>query len=137
MLQYTGQILEGKMHGKGTAIYSVGNEGVTETYEGDWIQSKRQGEGTYKFKDGVSYHGQWDNDQINGKGTAHYPNGNVYEGDWVQGKIEGNGFCDFMMETHMKESGKMGRCMGRESIIMLTVTPTMANGSMTEGTALA
>jgi len=52
-MQYTGQILDGQMHGKGNLIYPNG-----ERYEGNWLHGKRHGFGVYHYLDGGRYEGE-------------------------------------------------------------------------------
>ena len=37
-MQYTGQIMDGQMHGRGALIYPNG-----ERYDGSWVHGKRHG----------------------------------------------------------------------------------------------
>lgn len=74
------------VNGKGKMIYSNGN-----TYEGDFVNGKREGQAVFTFKNGQIYTGRFSNDRINGKGKMSFPNGGVYEGNWVDGRIEGQG----------------------------------------------
>ena len=60
-MQYSGQILDGQMHGKGRLVYDNG-----EVYSGDWVRGKRHGRGEYVYNDGTKFEGHWDNDRING-----------------------------------------------------------------------
>ena len=49
-MQYSGQIKEGRMHGRGSIVYPN-----NERYEGDWVMGKRHGFGTYHYLDGGRY----------------------------------------------------------------------------------
>ena len=40
-----------------------------DLYEGDWINDKREGQGTYVWKNGSKYIGSWKDDKKNGEGT--------------------------------------------------------------------
>ena len=62
-----------------------------DVYEGDWVDGKQHGKGTYTSSDGNVYEGDWVDDKQHGKGTYTWPDGNVYEGDWMDGKHTGKG----------------------------------------------
>ena len=79
-MQYTGQIVEGLMHGRGRLTYDENHY-----YDGDWVKGKRHGRGIYLNND-TKYEGTFDNDRINGVGTCWYPNGNRFEGQFLAGK---------------------------------------------------
>ena len=57
-MQYSGQILDGQMHGKGRLVYENG-----EIYAGDWLRGKRHGRGEYTYNDGTKFEGVWENVQ--------------------------------------------------------------------------
>ncbi|CAD8066258.1 unnamed protein product [Paramecium sonneborni] len=67
-------------------IYSNDDE-----YQGEVLNDKRHGKGTYKFASGNRYEGQWKNHQKHGKGKLYYKNGELYIGDWVENKKCGEG----------------------------------------------
>ena len=54
-----------------------------DSYEGDWINNKRNGKGKYIWKDGDIYEGDWANNKRIGKGRMLYANGDSFEGDWT------------------------------------------------------
>ena len=64
-------------------------------YAGEWIENKRDGQGTMKFKKGhpqyVKYEGGWRNDKMFGQGTMNYVNGDIYIGEWFNSKRHGKG----------------------------------------------
>ena len=39
-----------------------------DSYEGEWAEGMKSGEGTYLFLDGSSYKGIWEGDDRNGEG---------------------------------------------------------------------
>ena len=91
---YEGQLNEqGEPDGTGTSFHR-------ETYDGDWRNGKRHGEGTAKMIDGsVSYKGGWKNDLPDGNGTFKYRNGSVYTGGFRAGKMHGNGVMTYTNGT--------------------------------------
>ncbi|CAK79445.1 unnamed protein product (macronuclear) [Paramecium tetraurelia] len=67
-------------------IYSNDDE-----YQGELVNDKRHGQGTYKFVSGNRYEGEWKNHQKHGKGKLYYKNGELYIGDWIENKKCGEG----------------------------------------------
>ena len=61
------------------------------TYEGDWVQTKKQGQGTETWPNGYVYKGEFQNSEWSGKGTLIFPDSSTYEGDWVNGFMNGKG----------------------------------------------
>ena len=63
--QYMGERnSEGLRHGQGKCTYLDGS-----TYDGYWVNDKREGHGTYLERNGSSYTGNWHNDMREGTGT--------------------------------------------------------------------
>ena len=44
-------------------------------YEGEFLNGKQNGTGTYRLPNGYEYTGDWVDGEIRGKGTARFPNG--------------------------------------------------------------
>ena len=107
--KYTGELLDGKKHGRGT--YTWSNDSKYEgdwsndkiqgygiftwsdgsKYEGDFLNEKRHGQGMYTSVKGDIYEGEYKDDKKHGRGTYAWVDGNEYEGDWSNGKIQGYG----------------------------------------------
>jgi len=95
---YTGYLEDGIRNGYGTIVYVEGNSDCT--YEGNWVDDKRTGQGKAKEinnKNGVEYHyeGGWLNNKYHGKGKMEFIPGDWYDGDWVNGKKDGYGIYYF------------------------------------------
>jgi hypothetical protein len=60
-------------------------------YEGNFLDGKKNGYGTYKFLDGSVYEGNWVDNVMSGEGTMTYPDGTVYEGNWEDNVSHGKG----------------------------------------------
>ena len=58
-------------------------------YEGEFVDGRQQGQGTYRLPNGYEYTGAWVEGRIEGDGRATYPNGSVYEGGFVDGRPQG------------------------------------------------
>ncbi len=83
---FIGNLRNGKMHGKGKAIWSSGN-----IYEGDWVNGKQEGKGKKTWADGYVYQGEYSNGKQNGQGKIRQANGSVYQGGWLDSKPNGYG----------------------------------------------
>ena len=57
------------------------------------MKGKREGEGTYKFKNRARYVGYYKQNMKHGSGTFYYPDGSIYEGEWFEDKKSGKGLC--------------------------------------------
>ena len=61
------------------------------TYEGNWANGQKTGQGTFKWPNGDVYVGSFKNDVMSGRGTYTWPNGNVYTGDFENDVMSGRG----------------------------------------------
>lgn len=91
--EYIGEHKNGKPHGRGIIYFS--SEDKRKSYEGDWINGIREGNGTMVWKNGGKYVGNWKSGVRNGYGTHHYADGEIYEGNWLAGKQHGKGKITF------------------------------------------
>ena len=70
-----------------------------DTYEGEWEDDQRCGEGVMKYANGDVYEGNWGpGGQFGvrcGQGRCTYANGDVYEGEWQNDMRCGIGICSF------------------------------------------
>lgn len=90
--RYVGEIRNGKPHGKGKLMFNQDDEGGWLSYDGEWENGKKTGQGTLEWQDGSKYQGSWRNDQINGQGTLYYAYDNrKYIGTWTDGEMFGQG----------------------------------------------
>ena len=83
---YEGEVLNYKFHGTGT--YTFANE---DQYEGSWNNGQKHGYGVYTFANGDRYDGEWVRDRRQGQGKFIYINGDRYRGTWRDGKKHGRG----------------------------------------------
>ena len=58
-----------------------------DTYVGDYLNDRMNGNGTYTFAGGDSYTGAFSGDAFNGTGTYTFADGTVYTGVFVDGRI--------------------------------------------------
>ena len=59
------------------------------SYEGDFVQGRRSGEGVFKYADGTSFSGGWLEGVEHGEGVYIAPDGARTEGTWENGKLQG------------------------------------------------
>eukprot|EP01060_Flectonema_neradi_P015348 TRINITY_DN2198_c0_g4_i1.p1 TRINITY_DN2198_c0_g4~~TRINITY_DN2198_c0_g4_i1.p1 ORF type:complete len:373 (+),score=114.74 TRINITY_DN2198_c0_g4_i1:40-1158(+) len=72
---YTGQYKEGQRSGKGIEILKSSPESCT-TYEGDWLHSKRHGQGRLTLENGVYWEGKWfDGKKVEAEGCLYEADG--------------------------------------------------------------
>ena len=77
----------------GKAInYISGDENNPEAkvYEGEFVDGRRNGYGTYTWPSGQKYEGEWKDGKYNGQGKLTYSNGSVFEGAFVDGEKDGD-----------------------------------------------
>lgn len=83
-LDYTGEWLDDKKHGKGTFKWLNGMR-----YEGDWANDKRNGQGIFIWPNNQRYEGGWKDDLRNGSGVLYMPDGTKMEGVWTNDVLNG------------------------------------------------
>lgn len=64
-------------------------------YEGNFVNGKKQGQGTFVTAKGIKYVGDFADNQITGQEVVTYPNGDCYEGAMVRGYRDGSGKYTF------------------------------------------
>ena len=84
---YEGEFKNGKKHGNGTMNWDNGK------YKGQWKENLPDGEGIYTSVDGSAYEGSWKNGKQHGKGMFFFYNGDFLQGDFLQGDWK-NGMKD-------------------------------------------
>ena len=60
-------------------------------YQGDWLDGKRSGYGSWSRADGTRYVGYWEDDKPSGEGIILFADGTTYSGSWKEGKRDGQG----------------------------------------------
>ncbi|EKF33011.1 hypothetical protein MOQ_003129, partial [Trypanosoma cruzi marinkellei] len=99
--KYVGMQSHGKPHGKGKCTVP-GAMGYT--YEGDFVNGERSGNGVCIFSNGRKYEGDWLEDTMHGNGTLYGAPGVddfvEYTGPFVEGKRSGaDGRCRYVNEN--------------------------------------
>ena len=115
---YEGEWKDGERHGQGTYDDNAGS-----VYIGEWKYDERSGEGIQIYPDGSKYEGQWENDQRNGQGILILPDGQKYEGAWKDNKRHGPGtFTDLdgSSEYQIWANNKREKIMTKTNYELLT-----------------
>ena len=115
---YEGEWKDGERHGQGTYDDNAGS-----VYIGEWKYDERSGEGIQIYPDGSKYEGQWENDQRNGQGILILPDGQKYEGAWKDNKRHGPGtFTDLdgLSEYQIWANNKREKIMTKTNYELLT-----------------
>jgi len=86
--EYRGDFKNGMKHGKGVKVWPNGDR-----YEGDFIEDRKEGFGSYSFGRGPwlgeRYEGDWLADRREGYGVYRWPTGDIYRGPWHEDRITG------------------------------------------------
>ena len=61
------------------------------TCEGEWVATKKEGQGVETWPNGYIYKGEFKNSQWSGKGVLTFPDGSTYDGEWSKGFMNGQG----------------------------------------------
>lgn len=83
-LTYEGEFCQDLRHGQGTLT----NKSGSYLYEGQWMHGVKHGQGQL-WTDKSKYSGGFRDDQFWGTGSLVDENGDLYEGDFVNGVMEG------------------------------------------------
>ncbi|KAL0491800.1 hypothetical protein AKO1_010241 [Acrasis kona] len=81
----------------GSGIYKWKSNGAV--YTGQMKDGKRHGKGTQTFSDGSKYDGEWRQDTKCGKGVELFSNSNRYEGFWLRNVRHGPGLYQLHMSN--------------------------------------
>lgn len=111
---YVGEFKENKRDGQGRRTWSDGgyidgewkdneanghvinyiggdeNNPEARVYEGEYVNGKREGTGTFTWPSGQKYEGEWKEGKYNGQGTLTYSDGSVFVGTFVDGEKDGD-----------------------------------------------
>jgi hypothetical protein len=79
---FDGTIIDGKREGYGTYIFKNGDK-----YVGEFRNDLFNGNGVFIWNDGARYDGQWKNGLKNGEGDYILKNGEVLKGIWTEGEL--------------------------------------------------
>lgn len=83
---YTGQLLQGRRHGRGTLLLADGT-----VQEAEWKSDQRAGKGSERYADGTCFRGLYVDGLRCGYGVMSWPEGSQYAGHFDCGKANGYG----------------------------------------------
>jgi hypothetical protein len=100
-------------HGLGKTIYKSSGASYTGNYKNDMFD----GEGIYKFGDGISFHiGNMKEDAFKGQGKRVYKNYDIFEGEWDNDKRNGIG------KKYVKKTGVVTTGVWKDDKLVETIS---------------
>ena len=63
----------------------MGNTANCNSYEGEYLNDKKNGFGVFTWESGNIYKGNYKDDERDGFGEMHWTDGSIYKGLWRQG----------------------------------------------------
>lgn len=121
---YVGKMIDGKMEGKGSYIFSNEDGETNASYIGNFKNDLKDGGGRCNLPNGCVYTGEWKEDVMYGIGKMNYNSGDEYIGNWKNGKKEGHGVYTWKgsgMYIGEFKNGNMdgiGTCYNNDGIII-------------------
>ena len=79
------------------------------TYEGEWVETKKHGQGIETWPNGYVYDGEFQNSEWSGVGTLTFPDGSTYTGAWMNGFMNGEGIFTWSNGLQKKGFWKNGK----------------------------
>ena len=76
-----------------------GTDHSTNTYEGEYLDDKKHGQGEFKWASGGNYRGGYQHDIKTGYGEMYWADGSIYRGTWERGIQNGLGIMIFSNGT--------------------------------------
>ena len=99
------------------------------SYSGDVINGKKEGHGTATYADGSKYSGEFRNDVRSGQGVWTDTKGDRYDGGWADDKRNGFGVYTDVKDGESRgiwQDGELAKHQTIESVSMTPVTATVA-----------
>ena len=120
---YMGNWIDSKRNGEGTEKYAPGSR--YKSYTGQWLNNKRHGDGIMNYTNGDQFKGQWLNNKRHGYGNYYFVDGHVFNGHFLNGKMHGKGTFKFASGQERTGIWKNGNLDGK-------YTYTYKSGKVTE-----
>lgn len=95
--RYTGELVDGHLHGRGELTWPAAAPGATRSYVGQFRASRYHGRGTLVWRSTAcgggtcTYRGGFDGGRLHGNGALDLPDGSRYEGEFMRGLVSGRG----------------------------------------------
>ena len=105
---YEGEWKDGKRHGQGKFTYASG-----DTYEGEWKDGNEHGQGRLTYPNGYTYEGEYKDGYQHGQGKYTDADGSTYEGEWKDDKKHGQGKFTYADGTTYEGEFKDGKYHGQ------------------------
>jgi len=105
---FEGNFVDGARDGDGSYAFANG-----DSYVGAFKNSVPHGHGLYKYKNGCQYEGQFIAGEKQGQGKETYPDGAKYDGSFAKNLRHGQGVyidADGITYSGEFDQGKMGKC---------------------------
>ncbi len=119
---YEGQMVNGKPTGHGTFTATDGR-----VLSGQWENGTIEGKVIYSRADGFHYGGGWKNETEEGVGLGIWPSGGRYEGEWANGEPSGAGTMTYASGIRYTGAFRHGKPTAGHGKV------TFPNGSEIEG----
>lgn len=112
--EYKGGFRAGRKHGRGVKTWPTGDR-----YEGDFIDDRKDGVGTYAWGPrsawaGEKYSGNYRNDRRHGFGVYEWPGGDRYAGPWGNDAITGQ--ATPMMMARARAYAELAAAVGKPGV---------------------
>jgi hypothetical protein len=101
-----GTFKENQLEGKASCLYRPGRA----TYEGDFKQGLRSGNGLMVYENGDIYDGEWNDGLMHGVGTYKFLNSRSFTCNWVKDRCPAE---DKRKELKQKEDAKVIACFNK------------------------
>jgi hypothetical protein len=82
---YHGNFKAGMRNGYGEWVSQQDSSESCDIYKGNYQNDKKNGTGTYKWKNGTIYEGDFLNDLKHGEGVIYYEGGKKVKHEWENG----------------------------------------------------
>lgn len=83
------------------------------SYEGETVENKFEGKGTYAFSNGDIYDGEFANDMLEGYGKYKYKTGSLYDGMFSKDMFHGIGTFSYRAESIEKGKFHQDKRVGK------------------------
>ena len=114
--KYVGEFINGKKDGQGTYTFADGRK-----YVGQWKDGKNDGQGTFTHASGDKYVGQFKDSQYSGMGTYTFADGDKYIGEFINGKQNGQGVL------YNTNGAILQKGLWRDGVFVQAQTPPQSN----------